>query len=727
MRHTRACLVVVATLTLALLVVVGCSPSNTSTVAAIEIPPLDIPQVALDPEGAEPPPDVPPPAEAAFELPPPGTLTFTEHVAPIVIRHCADCHHDGGAAPFTLTSYDDVRKRSGQIVGVTRSGYMPPWQPAHGYNEFVGERRMTNEEIELLARWVEEGAVEGDPSRMPPLPEFPEGWQLGTPDLVVDFSESYTLRAGGPDVFRNFVVPDVLDEARWIKGMEFHPDNPRVVHHAEFRIDDTEGALERDREDAEPGFEGMDVDSAKYPEGFFLNWVPGKTPAHEPGGLAWMLGRGTDLVVQLHMLPSGKEETIRPQMGLHFADGAPRGVTPVNLRLGSTWIDIPAGESEYVLQDTYTLPVDVEVLSVLPHAHYIGKRIRGFATLPDGTKRWLVRIDDWDFNWQDNYVYEEPIELPKGTVLGMKYIYDNSADNERNPHNPPIRVAYGPRSSDEMGDLWVRVRPKGAMDRRLLKQHHGAFRRVRDAMRKEEIVREHPDPEAHKELGVIFERLEMFDRAALHHQAAVALAPDDPQAHELLALTLQRTGDVDGALRHLTRCAELQPDNATVRFNMGAIAGAAGRRDEAMTHLAEAVRLDPDYQRARLLYGQSLLEDGHAARALEHLEAALHLDPDSTAAQAGVALLLATHPDESARDPRRALELATRAAETTGRRDPGALRALAAAHASNGAHAEAIAAAERGLTIARRSPSAGSLAPDLQADLRRYREEAATP
>ena len=172
--------------------------------------------------------------------------------------------------------------------------------------------------------------------------------------------------------------------------------------------------------------------------------------------MAWRLDPGTDVVFQLHMLPTGKPEPIQSSLGLFFAKEPPTK-TPYMLRLGSKVIDIQAGDAAYKIRDTYRLPVDARLLSVYPHAHYLAREMKGTARLPDGRLRWLVHIRDWDFNWQDEYRYSSPISLPAGTTLEMEYTYDNSADNLRNPHNPPQRVVYGPQSSDEMGDLWLQV------------------------------------------------------------------------------------------------------------------------------------------------------------------------------------------------------------------------------------------------------------------------------
>ncbi len=584
------------------------------------------PEIALDARALTPPPEIAPPVEPSPAPRPRGSVTFAREIAPIVHAHCAVCHHPDGAGPFSLLAYDEVKKRAGQIATVTRSRYMPPWQPDHGTNAWQGERRLSAEEIGLLAQWAEEGAPPGDLARAPAPPSFPAGWTLGEPDAIVSFPAPYLLRGDGGDVFRNFVIPDALPASHWVRGLEFRSGGTRAIHHAEIRLDETPGSRALDDADPVPGFEGMETETAHYPEGHFLNWVPGKLPAFEPAGRAWRLGAGDDLVVQLHLLPTGKEERVAPQIGLHFAEEPPTDVTPLNLRLASRSMDIPAGEARYVIEDTYTLPVDVEVLSVMPHAHYLGKDMQAWATLPDGTKQWLVRIRDWDFNWQDEYRYAVPLALPRGTVLAMRYTYDNSAANERNPHKPPVRVTYGPRSFDEMGDLWVRVRPRGEMERQLLGAHQARHRALEDAADAERaLAAAGATPDGHKRAAKLYERAGRGERAIVHLEAALAADPDDPEAHELLGLALRQKGDGARALEHVERAAALRPDAATTQYNLAGLYAAAGRPADARRALERAVALDPGYVRARTQLGVVLAQQGQYAEAVAQLRDASRL------------------------------------------------------------------------------------------------------
>jgi len=396
----------------------------------------------------------------------PEHVTFSEHIAPIVFEHCSGCHRPGGSAPIRLLDYDDAERHALEISQLVRSGVMPPWLPEAGEFGFVGERRLSDRQIEFVRLWVKQGAIEGDPAQLPEPPRWSDGWQLGEPDLVVEVAESYTLPAEGFDVFRNFVIPAPVDGTHWVKAVELRPGNPRVVHHAILQLDRSPASRTLAAQDPEPGFGGIEMGGSEPPDGHLLVWTPGKVPTPVMEDAAWRLDRASDLVLQLHMLPTGKPETIRPVVGLYFTE-QPSRVRPYVILLDSRPIDIPAGESEYVVTDEIELPVAVELLGLYPHAHYLGKKMRVTATLPDGTTHELLRIDDWDFHWQDEYRYERPVPLPAGTRVTMGYTYDNSAENERNPSSPPVRVVSGDRSIDEMGTLSLQVLPRTEQERTL--------------------------------------------------------------------------------------------------------------------------------------------------------------------------------------------------------------------------------------------------------------------
>ncbi|HJT87089.1 MAG TPA: hypothetical protein VJ732_04515, partial [Bryobacteraceae bacterium] len=388
-------------------------------------------------------------------------VTFNRDVAPILYTKCAPCHRPGESGPFPLLSYSDAKSHDARIAAVTRSRSMPPWLPEAGYGEFTEERRLTGAEIREIGEWVRDGAPEGPTAEAPRPPAFVAGWQLGTPDLVLEASSSYETPASGRDVYWNFVFHLPITRRRYVRAVEIRPGQRHLIHHANLLIDRLGTA---DLKEVAPGkgFPGMDLTILRSPfdpEGHFLFWKPGSPPPVEPDGFAFRLDPGNELVLNTHIHPSGKPEVVRPSIGLYFTD-QPETHFPLLLRLEDDQdLDIPPGDSDFLIRDDFRLPMDLDVLAVYPHAHYLGKLLEAYASLPGGGKKWLIRIPDWDPNWQAVYTYREPLFLPKGSVISMRYHYDNSARNPRNPNSPPQRVRAGNQSTDEMGHLWLQVLP----------------------------------------------------------------------------------------------------------------------------------------------------------------------------------------------------------------------------------------------------------------------------
>ncbi|MDH4065058.1 MAG: hypothetical protein OEW19_11710, partial [Acidobacteriota bacterium] len=474
--------------------------------------------------------------------------TFSRDIAPVVFDACAPCHRPGGPGPFSLTSYRDVRQRATQILQVTRSRFMPPWKVEPSVGHFQGQRPLTDAELDTLGAWVAAGTPEGNPAETPALPAFPDGWLLGTPDLIVTPPETYTLQAEPTDVFRIFAIPLPVTERRYVRGIEFHPGNPRVVHHANIRVDRTPTTRQLDAADPLPGYDGLMPRTAEYPDGHFLGWTPGQVAPLVSADLAWALEPGSDLVVQLHLQPSGAVEQVRPEIGLYFSDRPPVR-TPSILRLGSQGIDIPPGDPAYVIRDAYTLPVEAEILAIQPHAHYRAKEIVGTATFPDGTSRRVMHITDWDFRWQHVYRLVEPLPLPKGTRLSMEYTYDNSAANVRNPEVPPRRVLWGQRSNDEMGDLWFQLLAKNDRDRGRLN------REIADKMIAEDIV---------------------------GYETMLSVDPGDHELHDDVALLYLGMGRPADAVRHFRASVQGREGSAPAHYNLGTALAVAGQFDEAV-------------------------------------------------------------------------------------------------------------------------------------------------
>ena len=388
-------------------------------------------------------------------------VTFTKDVAPIIFNHCAGCHRPGEAAPFALLNYNDVRKRARLIVRVTEDRVMPPWHAEKGSFAFHGDRRLTIKQIDTLAQWLKAGAPEGDPAKLPALPKFTVGWQLGKPDLIVKMTEPFPVPAEGRDIYRGFVVPLNLPKDKWLKAIEFRPGKRSVVHHCLFSFDTTGEARRLDVADRQPGFRRMRRQGRGV--GSLGGWAAGGQPRELPADLAWHLPKAADLVLSMHYHPSGKPERDQSSIGLYFTDQPPRtAFTGVQLppAFGAlSGVDIPAGNKAYKVTDSFTLPIDVEAFAISAHAHYLGKHLQMTATLPTGKQLDLLDIPDWDFSWQEQYQFKDFIKLPKGTRLDSMVVWDNSAANPNNPTVPPVRVRWGVESEDEMGSLTLLCRP----------------------------------------------------------------------------------------------------------------------------------------------------------------------------------------------------------------------------------------------------------------------------
>jgi len=560
------------------------------------------------------------------------TVTYSKDIAPLIADRCAMCHHPGGSGPFSLLTYEDVKRRAGLIAAVTERRYMPPWKADPSNGPFVGQHPLTAAEIQRIRRWIDEGSVEGDPHALPASRTWAEGWQIGKPDLVVTLPQPYTLPPDGTDAFHIFVLPIPTSAARFVRALEFRPGNPQVVHHANIRIDKTPASRRLDEAQPGPGYDGLIAHSAQYPDGHFLGWTPGQVAPLLPPDLAWRLNTHSDLVVELHMRPSGKPESVAPSIGLYFSEAAPTR-TPAMLRLGRQNIDIPAGQKEYTITDSFVVPVDVDVQAIQPHAHYRARNVRGDATLPDGTVQPLIAIADWDFRWQHVYRFVTPRHFPAGTRLSMQYTYDNSADNPRNPDQPPKRARWGQRSSDEMGDLWIQLLTKDTAD---LDRLVAAFRPkvlAEDVLGYEVEIEKHPDdPALHDDAALLNLELGRADAAVRHFSASLALKPDSAPAHYNLGTALTVAKRLDEAAGEYRRALQIDPAYANAYNNLGSVLLSQRRFADAIAAYREVVRLQPSAPNGFANLAAAYAANGQFERAIEAIDAALSLAPPEPAA-----------------------------------------------------------------------------------------------
>ena len=627
------------------------------------------------------------------------SLTFSRDIAPIVFARCAPCHRPGEIAPFSLLTYADVKQRATLIADVTARRVMPPWKPLAGGEPFLDSRALSRTELDTIQLWVKQGAVEGDARDLPPLPQWGSGWQLGTPDLVVTMDRPYTLTANGADVFRTFVVPIPTTTPRFVRAIEFRPGNARAVHHANIGVDRTRSSARLDREDAEPGYEGGMVPDAAYPPGYMLGWTPGQRPRPSPEGMPWRLERGSDLVVQLHMQPTGKPETVQVSAAFYFTSVPPVRM-PVGLRLGSETIDIAPGDARYVVSDSYVVPVDADLLAIQPHAHNLARQMTAAASLPDGTTRTLITIDDWDFRWQDVYRYAQPVRLPKGSTIRMRFAYDNSAANPRNPHQPPARVVWGQNTTDEMGDLWLQLVARSNDDAAALSADVERKRGREDLAAYTKLLKQDPDnPLRHDAVGLLYLQGGRGPEAVSEFRASLALNPDSAPTAYNLGLALSMARQYDQAAAAFRDAIRLAPDYAEAHNNLGAMLHAFGQLDEAAVQYRLAATLRPDNAEAENNLGRVLLQQRKASEAVSHFARAIELNPNLASALSGLAWVLATSP-APVRNGGEAVRLAERADQLTGHQDASVLDALAAAYAASGAFDRAVATARAAMAAA---------------------------
>jgi Tfp pilus assembly protein PilF len=627
-------------------------------------------------------------------------VTFSRDIAPIVYQHCTTCHRPGEIGPFSLQTYRDVRQRMTLIADATRRRVMPPWKPQDARGIFLDDRSLTDRQIQLIQDWTAQGGPEGDPHDLPPMPHFVEGWQLGTPDLIVTMPEAYVLRPDGGDLFRTFVLPIPTTKPRYVRAMELRPGNGRGVHHANLGIDRTHSSRRLDEADPDPGYVGGMVPDAAYPTGYLLGWTPGQQARPSPDGMPWLLEPDSDVVVQLHLQPTGKPEPIRVSIGFFFTD-VPPVRTPVGLRLGSETIDIPAGASDYEIHDSYVLPVDAEVIAVQPHAHNLGRQMRAEARLPDGEVRPLITITDWDFRWQDVYRYATPVALPKGSTISMRFTYDNSAANPRNPFQPPHRIVWGQNTSDEMGDLWVQLVPVRNEDVALLGADIAKKTRAEDIAAYTRVMQSDPaNPLRHDAVAMLYLQDGRAADAAKEFRESLNLNDASAPTHYNLGLALSMLRQYPDAMREFESAVRLDPNHADAHNNLGALLHVAGRLDEAAVHYRKAIELRPENAEARSNLGRLLLLQGKAADAAAQFDDALRVQPESVAALTGLAWIRATAADAALRRPGQAVTLAERAYQLSHAQDPQAFDALAAGFAALGEYDKAVQVAQNGVEVA---------------------------
>jgi len=553
-------------------------------------------------------------------------VTFNRQIAPILYSHCSGCHHPGGSGPFNLLSYADARRWGATIKTVTQTHYMPPWLPEPGFGNFADSRRLSDKDLVLIKIWVEAGMPEGESADSSKPPVFSKDWQLGTPDLILRVESAMQVPASGTDLFHNFILPVPITQTKYIRAMEIKPGTPRVVHHANVLIDRTASLRHQHPDDWKRGIPGMEltVDSGESfdPDSHFLFWKPDSSALIEPSGMPWRLDPGNDLILNMHLKPTGKSETVQAIIGLYFAD-KPATAHPMLLQLEhDDALDIPAGDPAFVIEDHLRLPIDVDVLGIYPHAHYLCKKMEGYAILPNGEKKWLILIRDWDIDRQSVYHFQSPVLLPKNTLLTMRYTYDNSKANIRNPNKPPIRVKAGNRSVDEMGHLWIQVQPHALsnsdQDPRLLLER---------AWMQNNLRKDPDDHTALYNLASVDMIGDDYTSAVTLYRRVLAHTPEDVRTLTALGTALDGAGDWQQAQGEYQKALAIDPENADARFDLAHLEFEHGNYAEAEQEYRRLLSEYPKDVSAHNELGGVLSATNRLPDAQHEFETAIALDP----------------------------------------------------------------------------------------------------
>lgn len=376
-------------------------------------------------------------------------ITYSKDIAPIIQRECQSCHRQGEVAPFALENYKDAKAWATEIAEYTKARLMPPWKPAAGYGAFKNERRLTEKEIEMLVEWAEAGAPSGDLSKTPPNPKFHAGWVLGEPDHIVEMPVKYEIEPEGEDEYRHFIIPTDFDTDMYVQAVDVQPGNRKTVHHVILYLDVEGQGRALAAKDPKPGYVTEGTGPGIEVAGSLGGWAPGMTPAVLPEGIGYQLPKGADIVMQVHYYRTGHTEHDKSRVGLYFNKTEKTAPLRIHSAINSEFL-IPAGEKNYAVRATRHVKKDSYLLATMPHMHLLGRDMRIIAKPPASDPIDLIWIQDWDFNWQDIYYYQKPIFLPAGTQVSVVAHFDNSASNPSNPHNPPIPVGWGDKTTDEM-------------------------------------------------------------------------------------------------------------------------------------------------------------------------------------------------------------------------------------------------------------------------------------
>ena len=381
---------------------------------------------------------------------PAGSLTFSREIAPIVHDKCATCHQPGNVAPFSLITYHDLVRKRRMVAKVLKKHLMPPWKPVSGVGEFLGDFSLTVQERGMIMQWIAEGCLEGNPAEKLPMPQASEDWAAGEPDAVLSVTEDFAFEGEGDDEYRCFVIPTDFPEDRYVRAVDIRPGNKAIMHHALVFTDTTGTGRSLDEKDSAPGYRSFGTIGFE-PTGTLGCWVPGMKPVELPDGVGYLLPKGGDVIVQVHYKRSGKVELDSTQMALYFWDRpVDKQVRVLTVATPPNLLRIPAGSADYLASGSRFVPGDITVIGLFPHMHLLGREMVAAAIRSNGETIPMLRIDDWDFDWQSVYMLKRGLRLESGSRVTCVAKFDNSEENPRNPNTPPLPVSFGIETTSEM-------------------------------------------------------------------------------------------------------------------------------------------------------------------------------------------------------------------------------------------------------------------------------------
>jgi cytochrome c-type biogenesis protein CcmH/NrfG len=581
------------------------------------------------------------------------TPTFNREIVRLLQDHCQGCHRPGGIGQVSFLPYQQAVAWAPDIQDAVRNRTMPPWNAKEAFGAFEGVRRLTGDQIETISKWVDAGMPEGAPADLPPPEGYPEGWTLGSPDLVLTPSETYPVEATGKDEYRCFVMPVDLPEDRYVSAIEVLPGARDVVHHVSVYLDASGRAEALERADPAPGYDSFGGVGFP-PSGTLGGWAPGNSPHRLPDGVGRLLPRKASVVMQVHYHKSGRATRDLSRLGLYFSR------VPVDKKLSeevvaSRLLFIPPGVKHFKVTGSTLISEDAHALSILPHMHLLGEEIKVTATCPDSSRVPLVWVAPWDFNWQETYVFKTPIPLPKGTRIDLEAWYDNSPDNRRNPNVPPKWVRWGEESTDEMciAFLFVTLDGEHLAQNALFKSRNpppDPPRSLEQGLAPDDpdlwfsqhtakleamsahllgVVESDPDaPAPHYELGTVYDELGRLREAAEQYRLTLERDSLHAEAHYRLGLVYQREDRGEEAAAELEAALRGGVRQKGIHYQLGVVLAHLRRYEPAAARFEQALAVDPGNAAARLrlghLYGELKMYD----KAAREFQALLRAHPD---------------------------------------------------------------------------------------------------